>query len=82
MHVEKLNLLEKRLEKFVECFAQLKEDNEALRLHLESKSDRIVELEAEVDGLKRRREQFRVGVDRVNAVVKKLEQYREVETAN
>ena len=49
MQLEKLDLLEKRLNRFIEHFAQLTEENDFLRQRLETQAERLKELESEVE---------------------------------
>ena len=73
MKLEKLDLLEQRLRRFIERHAQMKEDNDVLRQRLESQAGRLRELEREVDQLQRIKQDVRSRVDRIMGVVEQLE---------
>ena len=77
MQLEKMDLLEKRLEQFVERFAQLKEENAFLRQQLESRTARVEELEKETAAYREQKEMMRERLDRISGVVERLEQMQD-----
>lgn len=79
MQLEKLDLLEQRLGRFVDRFARLKEENEELRKKLEAQANMIGELEAEVGLSRQERERLRDRLDRIIGVVEQLEQLQDEE---
>lgn len=80
MKLEKLDLLETRLGRFIERHAQMKEENNVLRQRLESQAGRLRELEREVDQLQRVKQDARNRVDRIMGVVEQLEQLQDEES--
>jgi cell division septum initiation protein DivIVA len=73
MQLEKLDLLEKRLSRFIEQYAQLKDENEFLSKRLETQAERLEELEAEVVAQSRQREKASAVIGRITGVLDKLE---------
>ena len=79
MQLEKLDLLEQRLGRFVERFAKLKEENLSLHKRLEAQAARLEELETEVGLSRQERERLRDRLDRIIGVVEQLEQLQDGE---
>ncbi len=79
MHLEKLGLLEKRLDGFIELFEQLVEENQDLHRQLAAREERVKELEEEVLRHRRRLEDARSRMDHVMGVVGRLEELERIE---
>jgi cell division septum initiation protein DivIVA len=73
MQLEKLDLLEKRLSRFIEQYAQLKEEKEFLSKRLKTQAERLEELEAEVAAHSGQREKAGEVIGRITGVLDKLE---------
>lgn len=77
MHLEKLSVLEDRLNKLIEHFTRLKEDKNVLERSLEEKIGRLVDLEREVEELRQERDVIR---DRLGRLVDMIERLETLET--
>lgn len=73
MHLEKLNLLEDRLNRFIEQFTRLKEEKGVLELSLEEKIGRVGDLEREVEELRQERDVIRERLSRLVDLIERLE---------
>lgn len=73
MHLEKLSLLEDRLNRLIDHFTRLKEERNVLERSLEEKSQRLRDLEKEVEELRQERDVIRVGLGRLDSMVERLE---------
>jgi prefoldin subunit 5 len=72
-HLEKLDLLEKRLNQLIEHFTRLKEDKNVLERSLEEKGGRLTDLEREVEELRQERDVIRDRLSRLVAMIERLE---------
>ena len=77
MQLEKLDLLEKRLGRFVEQYAQLKEEKSLLQSRLDEQTARLKQLEAQAGQFREERESLRERLDRIMGMVEELEQLQE-----
>ena len=77
MHLEKLDLLEDRLNRLIEHFNRLKEDKNVLERSLEDKNGRLTDLEREVE-LRQERDVIR---DRLGRLVEMIERLETLEAA-
>jgi FtsZ-binding cell division protein ZapB len=73
MHLEKLDLLENRLNQLIEHFTRLKEDKNVLERSLEEKGGRLTDLEREVEELRQERDVIRDRLSRLVAMIERLE---------
>lgn len=73
MHLEKLDLLEDRVNQLIEKFTQLKEENRVLERSLEEKVGRMAGLEREVGQLRQERDVVRERLSRLVQIVERLE---------
>lgn len=78
MHLEKLNLLEDRINRLIEHFTRLKEEKGVLEHSLEEKIGRVNDLEREVEELRQERDVIR---DRLSRLVEMIERLETLETA-
>ncbi|GAB4266022.1 MAG: hypothetical protein Kow0092_18720 [Deferrisomatales bacterium] len=78
MHLEKLNLLEDKLNRLIDHFTRLKEEKGALEVSLEEKVGRLNDLEREVEELRQERDVIR---DRLSRLVQMIERLETLETA-
>lgn len=78
MHSEKLDLLENKLNRFIDHFTRLKEEKGVLELSLEEKVGRVKDLEREVEALEQERDVIR---DRLSRLIEMVERLETLETA-
>ncbi len=78
MQLEKLNLLENRVNRLIEHFTRLKEEKNVLGRSLEEKAGRLTDLEREVEQLRQERDVIR---DRLSRLVELIERLESLETA-
>lgn len=78
MHLEKLNLLEDRLNRLIEHFTRLKEERNVLEQRLAEKAGRLRDLEDEVGQLRQERDVIR---ERLGRLVETIERLESLETA-
>jgi len=81
MHLEKLNLLEDRLNRLIEQFTRLKEEKGVLELSLEEKVGRVGDLEREVEQLRQERDVIRERLSRLVDLIERLETLEPTATA-
>ena len=79
MQLEKLDLLERRLSRFIERYAQLKEENELLAKRLQAKANELRDLEAKVVVQRGQREKAGAVIGRITGVLEKLEKLQNSE---
>lgn len=80
MQLEKLDLLERRLSRFIERYTKLKANNELLHKRLQTQSEELRELKAEVAVQRGQREKAGAVIGRITGVLDKLEQLQNSET--
>lgn len=73
MHLEKLDLLEDRLNRFVQHFARLKEERAVLERSLVEATGRVAGLEREVGELRQERDVVRDRLARLVETIERLE---------
>ena len=73
MPMEKLNLLESRLNRLIEHFTRLKEERDVLEQRLDENSGRMRDLEGEVVQLRQERDVIRERLGRLIATIERLE---------
>ena len=73
MQLEKLDLLESRLNQFIEHFTRLKEEKNVLECSLEEKNGRLSDLEQEVGELRQERDVIRNRMSRLLKMIERLE---------
>lgn len=73
MHLEKLDVLEERLNRLVENFTRLREEKGILERSLQEKVGRIDDLEREVGTLRQERDVVRERLSRLVEMVDRLE---------
>lgn len=78
MQLEKLNLLEDRVNRLIEHFTRLKEDKNVLERSLKEKAGRLIDLEREVEQLRQERDVIR---DRLGRLVEMIERLESLEAA-
>ena len=78
MQLEKLSLLEERVNRLIEHFTRLKEDKNVLERSLEEKAGRLTALEREVEQLRQERDVIR---DRLGRLVEMIERLESLEAA-
>ena len=78
MHLEKLNLLEDRLNRLIEHFTRLKEERDVLEQRLGSDAGRMRDLEGEVVQLRQERDVIR---ERLSRLIEMIERLETLETA-
>ena len=78
MHLEKLNVLEERVDRLIEHFTRLKEDKNVLERSLEEKVGRLTDLEREVEQLRQERDVIR---DRLGRLVDTIDRLESLEAA-
>ena len=79
MQLEKLDLLERRLSRFIERYTQLKANNELLLRRLESQTEELRELKAEVAVQRGQREKAGAVIGRITGVLDQLERLQNSE---
>lgn len=79
MQLEKLDLLERRLSRFIERYTQLKANNELLLKRLETQTDELRELKAEVVVQRGQREKAGAVIGRITGVIDQLERLQNSE---
>ncbi len=79
MHLEKLNLLEDRVNRLIEHFTRLREDKSVLERSLEEKVGRLTDLEREVEQLRQERDVIRDRLARLVDIIERLESLEAVE---
>jgi chromosome segregation ATPase len=72
MHLEKLDLLEGRLNRLIELFTRLKEEKGVLQRSLEEKSSRVADLEVEVEALRQERDVVRERLGHLLEMIERL----------
>ena len=72
MHLEKLDLLEGRLNQLIELFTRLKEEKGVLERSLIEKSGRVSDLELEVEALRQERDVIRERLGRLLEMIERL----------
>ena len=72
MHLEKLDLLEGRLNRLIELFTRLKEEKGVLERSLTEKSGRVSDLEIEVETLRQERDVIRERLGRLLEMIERL----------
>lgn len=72
MHLEKLDLLEGRLNRLIELFTRLKEEKGVLERNLTEKSGRVSDLEVEVESLRQERDVIRERLGRLLEMIERL----------
>jgi chromosome segregation ATPase len=78
MHLEKLNLLEERLNRLIENFTRVREERNVLERSLDEKLGRMRDLEREVEELRQERDVVR---ERLGRLVETIERLETLETA-
>jgi chromosome segregation ATPase len=78
MHLEKLSVLEDRIDRLIEHFNRLKEDKNVLERSLDEKVGRLADLEREVEQLRQERDVIR---DRLGRLVDIIDRLESLETA-
>ena len=78
MHMEKLNLLEDRLNRLIEHFTRLKEERDVLEQSLAESAGRTRDLEGEVSQLRQERDVIR---ERLSRLIETIERLETLETA-
>jgi len=73
MHLEKLNVLEDRIDRLIEHFTRLKEDKNVLERSLEEKVGLLTDLEREVEQLRQERDVIRDRLGRLVDIIDRLE---------
>ena len=73
MQLEKLSLLEERLDGFIQQFIRLKEDKGLLERKLEEKCKRLDNLEGDFEELRQEREMIRERLGRILERIERLE---------
>ncbi len=73
MHLEKLDLLEDRLNRLVQHFTRLKEERAVLERSLVEATGRVADLEGEVGELKQERDVIRERLARLVETIERLE---------
>jgi hypothetical protein len=83
MHLEKLSVLEQRLNRLIEQYTRLKEEKNVLERSLKDQSGRLVDLEGEVEALRQERDVIRDRLGRLVEMIERLETLEagELETA-
>ena len=79
MQLEELDLLERRLSRFIERYTQLKKNNELLLKRLESQTEELRELKAEVAVQRGQREKAGAVIGRITGVLDQLEKLQNSE---
>ena len=73
MHLEKLNVLEDRIDRLIEHFTRLKEDKNVLERSLEEKVGLLTDLVREVEQLRQERDVIRDRLGRLVDIIDRLE---------
>lgn len=73
MHLEKLSLLEQRLNQLIEQYTRLKEEKSLLERNLEERNARVASLDDEVDALRQERDVIRERLGRLVEMIERLE---------
>ena len=73
MHLEKLSLLEERLNRLIDLYNRLKEENDLLERRLEEKTGRLGDLERELEEFRKERDVVRERLSRLVETIERLE---------
>lgn len=73
MHLEKLSVLEERLNRLIEQYTRLKEEKSVLERSLGEKNGRLTDLEGEVEAFRQERDVIRERLGRLVEMIERLE---------